>query len=317
VSPDGRWIVWVQNKNGLLMRPDSRLYIVPFEGGKPRLMNCNLSLMNSWHTFSPNGHWLAFSSKDRGPYTRLMLTHIDAEGNDTPAIIVDDTTAANRAVNIPEFVNVPVGGLEKIDPQATEFYRLFDQAYALMENNQLPEAIQALRSAAERDPNDFLVHYVLATVLSGNNQEREALEEYRKACALNPKNATLLDHFAVSLDLNGDPDGAVEQLQKAIELVPGSPEYRFNLGIVLESRGDNAGAVAAFQKAVELSRGRNWRSLAELAKAYDKTGRSAEAIEAIKQALDLTVAQHDEQDAQTLREVLEGYEREGAKAQPQ
>jgi Flp pilus assembly protein TadD len=317
VSPDGRWIVWVQNKNGLLMRPDSRLYIVPFEGGKARLMNCNLSLMNSWHTFSPNGHWLAFSSKDRGPYTRLMLTHIDANGNDTPAIIVDDTTAANRAVNIPEFVNAPMDGLEKIDPQATEFYRLFDQAYALMENDQLPEAITVLREAIARNPDDAVTHYVLATALSGNNQESEALEEYRKACALAPANAAFFDHLAVSLALNGHPDEAVEQLQKAIALVPAAPEYRFNLGVLLESRGDNAGTVAAFQKAVELSRGKNWQGLAELAKAYDKTGRTAEAIEAIKQALGLTVAQHDEQDAQALREVLEGYEREGAKAQPQ
>jgi hypothetical protein len=41
-----------------------------------------------------------------------MLTHIDAAGNDTPAIFVDDTTAANRAVNIPEFVNLPPHGLD-------------------------------------------------------------------------------------------------------------------------------------------------------------------------------------------------------------
>ncbi len=116
VSPDGRWIVFVQNHNGLLMRPDSKLYIVPFEGGKARLMKCNTTIMNSWHTFSPNGRWLAFSSKSRGPYTRLMLTHIDADGNDSPAILVDNTTAANRAVNIPEFVNIPADGLEKIDP---------------------------------------------------------------------------------------------------------------------------------------------------------------------------------------------------------
>ena len=42
-------------------------------------------------------------------------------GNDTPAILVENTTAANRAVNIPEFVNLPPDGLESIDPQATEF----------------------------------------------------------------------------------------------------------------------------------------------------------------------------------------------------
>lgn len=84
VSPDGRWIVFVENRNGLLMRPDSKLYIVPFDGGKARRMNCNTSLMNSWHSFSPNGRWLAFSSKTRSPYTQLMLTHIDADGNDSP-----------------------------------------------------------------------------------------------------------------------------------------------------------------------------------------------------------------------------------------
>ena len=162
VSPDGKWIVFVQNKNGLLMRPDSKLYIVPFDGGKARLMNCNLSLMNSWHTFSPNGHWLAFSSKARGPYTRLMLTHIDANGNDSPAIIVDDTTAANRAVNIPEFVNVqPKNSIDKIDPQATEFYRLFDEAYKQIENDDIPGAIKTLNEAVKADPEDSLGHFML------------------------------------------------------------------------------------------------------------------------------------------------------------
>jgi Tfp pilus assembly protein PilF len=314
VSPDGRWIVWVENKNGLLMRPDSRLFIVPFEGGKARLMNCNLSLMNSWHTFSPNGRWLAFSSKARGPYTRLMLTHIDANGNDTPAIIVDNTTAANRAVNIPEFVNVPQGGLEKIDPQATEFYRLFDVAFKTMENNQIPEAIALFRQAIERDPEDARVHFVLATALSGSDREQDALQEYRKACALDPRNATFLDHYGISLSENGDNQGAVEQLQKATELAPFSPEYRFNLGFVLESRGDFEGAVAPFEKAVELSGGKSLQGLAELAKVYDKVGRPDDALHTARQALDLAVAQHDDENASRLRAALETYERDSAKA---
>jgi hypothetical protein len=33
ISPDGKWLVYVQAKNGQLMRPDGKLWIVPAEGG--------------------------------------------------------------------------------------------------------------------------------------------------------------------------------------------------------------------------------------------------------------------------------------------
>jgi hypothetical protein len=115
VSPDGRWIVFVQCKNGQLMRPDSQLFIVPFGGGTARRMRANTRLMNSWHSFSPNGRWMVFSSKARSPYTQMYLTHIDSDGNDSPAILIDNATAANRAVNIPEFVNTEANGIESIE----------------------------------------------------------------------------------------------------------------------------------------------------------------------------------------------------------
>lgn len=114
ISPDGKWIVFVQCKNGQLMRPDSQLYIIPFGGGVPRRMRANTRLMNSWHSFSPNGHWMVFSSKARSPYTMMYLTHLDANGNDSPAILIDNSTASNRAVNLPEFVNIAPDGIDEI-----------------------------------------------------------------------------------------------------------------------------------------------------------------------------------------------------------
>ena len=84
VSPDGRWIVFVECRNGELMRPDGKLYIVPAAGGQARRLRANTPLMNSWHSFSPNGRWLVFSSKSLGPYTKMFLTHLDEEGNSTP-----------------------------------------------------------------------------------------------------------------------------------------------------------------------------------------------------------------------------------------
>jgi Flp pilus assembly protein TadD len=313
VSPDGRWIVFVENHNGLLMRPDSKLYIVPFGGGKARLMECNTSLMNSWHTFSPNGHWLAFSSKARSPYTQLMLTHIDENGNSTPAIMVENTTAANRAVNIPEFVNVQPGGFEKIDPQSTEFYRLVNQAFAFMEENKIPEAISKLRSALEKNPDDALEHYHMGTLLTMNKQDHEAVEEYRKACTLDPGNSAFLDHLGVSLASNGELEEATEKLQKAISIYPTTVEYR-HLGFVLEARGDYAGAVVPLQKAVELSKGKDWICFAELAKAYVKTGQSTEAVQSAHQALDEAIREGNQQGAKNMQEFLDRY---GAMAKPQ
>lgn len=287
VSPDGRWIVFVENRNGLLMRPDSKLYIVPFSGGQARLMKCNGPLMNSWHSFSPNGRWLAFSSKARGAYTRLMLTHIDDEGNDSPAIVVDNTTAANRAVNIPEFVNIPPDGLEKIDSEATRFYRVANEAFELMEKNRVPEAIQKWREALQLDPDSALAHFSLAVSLSGNNQETEAVEEYRKACALDPNHAPWYDHFAVSLALTGDSEDAIANWRKSLALDPSNAKAEMEMGIVLVEKGQVQEGLDHLRKAVELG-----PDVADTHNALGlelaKTGQLAEAVEQLQKAVSLS-----------------------------
>ncbi|HPZ83153.1 MAG TPA: hypothetical protein PL064_06950, partial [Thermogutta sp.] len=121
VSPDGKWIVFVKCRNGQLLRPDSELWIVPATGGTARKMRCNTPLMNSWHSFSPNGRWMVFSSKANTPYTQMFLTHIDEEGNDSPSILISNATAANRAVNLPEFINRPYEEFLAIRVPAVEY----------------------------------------------------------------------------------------------------------------------------------------------------------------------------------------------------
>jgi tetratricopeptide (TPR) repeat protein len=290
VSPDGKWIVFVQNRNGLLMRPDSKLYIVPFGGGKARLMNCNTSRMNSWHTFSPNGRWMAFSSKARSAYTQLMLTHIDANGNDSPAIIVDNTTAANRGVNIPEFVNMPQDGIAKINPEATEYYRLFNQAYDLLETNKTGEAIPLLQQALERDPNEPIAHYALAMALSRVNREPEAVVEFEKACALNPNPpAAWYDWLAMSQARLGDLEGAIATFRKSLALDPADAGAQESLGTVLCETGQAEEGFEHLQKAIAM--------VPDFADAHNhygwelaKTGRTDEAIVELQKAIELRPA---------------------------
>ncbi len=105
VSPDGKWLVFCQAENFMLLMPDSRLYIVPVSGGKARMLHSNLYSMNSWHAWSPNSKWLVFASKGMSLYTDMFLTHIDENGNDGIPVLVEKARVPYRVINYPEFLN--------------------------------------------------------------------------------------------------------------------------------------------------------------------------------------------------------------------
>ena len=286
VSPDGRWIVFVECRNGMVMRPDGKLYMVPFDGGEARLMQCNTPLMNSWHTFSPNGRWMAFSSKSRSPYTQLYLTHLDANGNDTPPILVDNATAANRAVNLPEFANIPKGGLEKIDPLATEFYRMENQAIELMTKNQFGEAITVWRNALEMDPGDGKAHLNLGYSLGQTGRLREALAEYRKACELSRDDPIAFADLALALRLDGKPDEAISNYRKSLALDAANAGVQADLGAMLSEKGETTEGLEHLEKAVAL-KPESAAVQNAFASALLKIGRIAEATAHLEKAVEL------------------------------
>ena len=322
VSPDGKWIVFVECRNGLLMRPDSKLHIVPFEGGTARPLASNLPVMNSWHTFSPNGHWLAFSSKSPSLYTELYLTHIDAEGNASPAILVENATASNRAVNIPEFVNVAPGGLERIDTPATDFYRMFDEAVQLSDKKQYDAAIPAWQKAVSLDPEDARAHNNLGIALAGAGKMSAAVEEYRKSLGLNANSSQTENnlgsalaqegnleearqHFENALRINpdnasaevnlgnalsaegGHTQEAIDLLGKGLAALPNSPDGQNGLGVVLAHEGNLNEATPHLLKAVELApQDAGYRS--NLGRVLAAQGRFADALPQFEQAAALS-----------------------------
>ncbi|HTQ56685.1 MAG TPA: tetratricopeptide repeat protein [Bryobacteraceae bacterium] len=251
VSPERKWIVYVENKNGLLMRPDSRLYIVPFEGGAARPLRANTPRMNSWHSFSPNGRWLVFSSKGRSLYTQLYLTHIDPDGTDSPAIRIENATAANRAVNIPEFANIPPGGLEKIETPAIEFYRMFDVAVGLTEKGDFPAAETAWQKAMSMDPEDSKARYNFGLTLDREGKLPQAITEYRKSVDINPQNAAAFTNLGIALSRQGKLDDAVEALTQSVAIRPANAMAQSNLAAALIEKGQTDQAVAHIETALE------------------------------------------------------------------
>lgn len=122
-SPDGKWLVFTQCKTGLVLQPDSRLVIIPAKGGSPRVLKANTNLMNSWHSWSPNSRWLAFSSKDNSPYTEIYLTHINDDGESSPAIRLFRFSHPELAAMVPEFIpdnRVVQRTMELADPEGAK-----------------------------------------------------------------------------------------------------------------------------------------------------------------------------------------------------
>jgi tetratricopeptide (TPR) repeat protein len=286
VSPDGRWIVFVQSRNGQLMRPDSQLYIVPLEGGQARRMRCNTPLMNSWHSFSPNGRWLVFSSKSRSPYTQMFLTHLDEDGRDSPAILIEDSTAANRAVNIPEFLNIPPGGLLQIDVPASEFYRLYDSAWQLGEKGETEAAISEWNKALALSPEDAEAHTNLAAVLIRKGALAEATAHLLKALETNPKSSEAHNNLGIILVRNGSVDEGIAHFRKALEEDPDSAQTYNNLGRALALMGRPDEAIAHHRRAVELNP-QSAEAHEDLGTGLLAKGKVEEAIVHLRKALEL------------------------------
>jgi tetratricopeptide (TPR) repeat protein len=252
VSPDGKWIVFVQCRNGQLMRPDSKLWIVPAAGGPARLMRCNTWRMNSWHSFSPNGRWMVFSSKANTPYTQMFLTHIDEEGSDGPAILIPNATAANRAVNLPEFVNVPYERLVSIRVPALDHVRDNLRGIELTEGGKYDEAIAAFEEAIRSQPDYMEAHVLAATALAKKGELEEAVARLEEVLELDPKNWLALGNLGVILAMQGKPDEAVDRLRTAVRLHPTYADGHCNLAMVLREKGMLEDATVHFRMATKL-----------------------------------------------------------------
>lgn len=332
VSPDGRWIVFVQCHNGQLMRPDSQLFIVPFGGGKARRLRANTPLMNSWHSFSPNGRWLVFSSKARSPYTQMYLTHLDADGNDSPAILIDNATAANRAVNLPEFVNIASDGMLDIQVPAVDLYKLMGQAMDLEGEGKNGEALVLWRKALAIDPNDARVQNGLGLSLYIQGDVQDSFEHLRQAIRINPQFVESRFNLGKFLLQQGHPEEALPELQHTLQLRPKFPPGEEALATALQSLGNSAEALAHWREALalepksitalsgaawllatapdantrngaeavtlaesanEISSGKNPEVLDTLAAAYAEAGDFVKARATANRALDLSVEQRD------------------------
>ena len=83
VSPDGRFLLFTMCDYGCfpIYQPSSDLYLMDLRTGEYHRLEINSEYSDSWHSFSSNGRWIAFSSKRLdGLYTRTFFSHMDENG---------------------------------------------------------------------------------------------------------------------------------------------------------------------------------------------------------------------------------------------
>jgi tetratricopeptide (TPR) repeat protein len=283
-TPDGKWIVFCQAKSYSLLQADSRLFIMPAAGGAPRLMRCNTPRMNSWHSFSPNGRWMVFSTKVNGPYTQLALTHLDEQGRDTPPVLLTHLTAPDRAANIPEFVNCKADAVEHIVERFLDKKSWSRAASAFLDQDDPAGAEVSYRRALAIAPHDPVILTNLGLMLLMQGKPDQAVVYLRQALTYDPKNRHARMNMGAALDRLNNLDSAEIWYKAALAVDPKYAKACFNLGNIYDARGNHDQAIAWYRKAISID-----TLLPEphynLSLVYGAQGRIDEAIAECKDAL--------------------------------
>jgi hypothetical protein len=83
ISPDGRFLLFCMCRYGCfpIYQPSSNLYLMDLATGKYHRLDINSDYSESWHRWSSNSRWIAFSSRRQGgPMTRTYLSYVDQSG---------------------------------------------------------------------------------------------------------------------------------------------------------------------------------------------------------------------------------------------
>ncbi|MCK9315641.1 MAG: tetratricopeptide repeat protein [Verrucomicrobia bacterium] len=260
-SPDGKWVVFCKASDYMLLRGDSRLYIMPAQGGEPRLMRCNTDQMNSWHSWSPNGKWLVFSSKANGPYTQLWLTHIDVNGESTPPVVLAHFTGPDRAANIPEFVNRTPNAIRKITPEFLNDLSWCRAGDEYFRNHKPQDALTNYLYALTINPDCYQAHQKIGFLyFNVFDRLQEGITHMEKALKIEPRYAmTHFDYGMACLHMK-KYKVAKAHIAEAIRLIPrgidkqyDAAEMRFQLARTILLDGEPSEAAPHLESALQIN----------------------------------------------------------------
>jgi len=160
---------------------------------------------------------------------------------------------------------------------------------ALLREGNVEEAIVHLQKALQIDPAYAEAYNHMGSALMKKGQAGEAIAHYQKAVQLNTSYADAYNNLGVAFLRSGQVDQAIADYKKAVAINPESAEMQYNLGNALAHQGNWADAIACYQAAVSTERDsvKAAKIRNNLAAALEKLGKSDEALEQFRQAVQI------------------------------
>ena len=112
----------------------------------------------------------------------------------------------------------------------------------------------ALRSAAERNPNDAETRVRLGDLYFDAEKFDIAVKWYEDALKIDPRNVNASTDLGISFYYMNQPDRALEQFERSLAIDPKHSKTLLNIGIVRAfGKQDLEGATQAWQRVVEVA----------------------------------------------------------------
>jgi len=121
LSPDGRYLLFTAAAYGSfpVYLESSDLYLMDLQSGAYERLDTNSDQADSWHCWSSNGRWFAFSSKRRnGLMARPFFSYFDEQGRAHKPFLLPQQDPAFydsfiKTYNVPELITGPVAATSR------------------------------------------------------------------------------------------------------------------------------------------------------------------------------------------------------------
>ncbi|MDI6697364.1 MAG: tetratricopeptide repeat protein [Candidatus Saccharicenans sp.] len=223
----------------------------------------------------------AYEYQEKYDLAEQAYLKILEETPDSPASYVNLALALARQQKMDEAIAILNRGLERLPDSEILLVRL-GHTYAV--SGKFLLALKTMEKVLQLNPRNVDALTVSAGILDAAGRREEAWTFYRKALEVEPESKTLRTSLAGSLASAGQLSEALEIYRRLIEDFPDDQSLYQFAGLAYSYLGDHDQAIFYLKQAVAITPTRS--GYFNLAVAYEKAGRTREAVEYFRRYLE-------------------------------